>query len=280
MAPRKPRIRRLEGEVDIPIWKEVLFGAELLLLYASPVYYGLGVPHGDDSAVVVIPGFLGSDLHMTHLSSWLSRVGYRPYVSGIRLNAECPNLLIKYRLAETIEKALRDTRRKIHLIGHSLGGMMARSIAVQQPGDVASVITLAAPFRGKVLHRSVMQATAAVPEQIVSHLRGCRSRETSWRAMGSGVAPEGQLIGVPLSAYRIVCPLIINGAITEISFHRDDASLLQLNVPLRFINGGRLRTSARTSHDADYSDRSGQGRKSAGGAIPQRPFGRNRGRGR
>jgi len=168
MAPREHRIRRLEGEVDIPIWKEVLFGAELLLLYASPVYYGLGVPHGDDSAVVVIPGFLGSDLHMTHLSSWLSRVGYRPYVSGIRLNAECPNLLIKYRLAETIEKALRDTRRKIHLIGHSLGGMMARSIAVQQPGDVASVITLAAPFRGKVLHRSVMQATAAVREQIIN----------------------------------------------------------------------------------------------------------------
>jgi hypothetical protein len=47
-----------------------------------------------------------------------------------------------------------------------------------------------------------------------------------------------QLIGVPLSAYRIVCPLIINGAITEISLHGDDASLLQLNVPLRFIKGG------------------------------------------
>jgi hypothetical protein len=48
-----------------------------------------------------------------------------------------------------------------------------------------------------------------------------------------------QLIGVPLSAYRIVCPLIINGAITEISLHGDDASLPQLNVPLlRFIRGG------------------------------------------
>ena len=46
------------------------------------------------------------------------------------------------------------------------------------------------------------------------------------------------MIGVPLSAYRIVCPLIINGAITEISLHGDDASLLQLNVPLRFIKGG------------------------------------------
>ena len=166
MAPRQSSIRP-EGEADIPIWKEALFGAELMLLHASPVYYGLGVPQGDGSAVIVIPGFLGSDLYMAHLSSWLSRVGYRPYYSGIRLNAECPNLLIKYRLAETIEKALRETQRKIHLIGHSLGGMMARSIATQQPSDVASVITLGSPFRGKVLQPSVMQATAAVREQVI-----------------------------------------------------------------------------------------------------------------
>jgi len=167
MAPRRPSNHRPEKEADIPIWKEALFGAELLLLHASPVYYGLGVPPGDGSAVVVIPGFLGSDTYMTHLNSWLSRVGYRPYLSGIHLNAECPNLLIKYRLAEIVEKALRETRRKIHLIGHSLGGMMARSIAAQQPGDVASVTTLAAPFRGKVLHRSLMQATLAVREQVI-----------------------------------------------------------------------------------------------------------------
>lgn len=167
MAPRQSSTHRPEREADIPIWKEAFFGAELLLLHASPVYYGLGVPRGDGSAVVLIPGFLGSDLYMAHLNAWLSRVGYRPYLSGIHLNAECPNLLIKYRLTEIIEKALRDTRRKIHLIGHSLGGMMARSIATQQPGDVASVTTLAAPFRGKVLHRSVMQATALVRKQVI-----------------------------------------------------------------------------------------------------------------
>jgi len=168
MSPRQGNFHRPEREADIPIWKEALFGAELLLLHASPVYYGLGVPHGDGSAVVVIPGFLGSDVYMTHMNSWLSRVGYRPYLSGIRLNAECPNLLIKYRLTEIIEKAVHETGRKVHLIGHSLGGIMARSIAAQRSGDVASVITLASPFRGKVLHRSVMQATAAVREEILN----------------------------------------------------------------------------------------------------------------
>jgi triacylglycerol lipase len=177
MAPRQARVDRPEAEADIPIWKEALFGAELLLLHASPIYYGLGVPHGDGSAVVVIPGFLGSDIYMAHMSSWLSRVGYRPYLSGIRCNAECPNLLIKYCLAQIMEKALRETGRKVHLIGHSLGGIMARSIALQRPEDVASVISLASPFRGKVLQRSVMQATAAVREQIIEE-------------HGEGVLPE------------------------------------------------------------------------------------------
>lgn len=156
-----------EAEADIPIWQEALFGAELLLLHASPTFYGLGVRRGDASAVVLIPGFLGTDLYLTHLSSWLKRIGYRSYVSGIGLNAECPNLLIKYRLTKTIEKALKETGRKIHLIGHSLGGIMARSIAAQRPEDIASVTTLAAPFRGTVMHNKVLQAASAVRRHII-----------------------------------------------------------------------------------------------------------------
>ncbi len=166
-APRRHDIRPDAADAGIPIWKEALFGAELLLLHASPVFYGLGVPPGDGSAVVVIPGFLGTDLYLTHLASWLERIGYRSYVSGIGLNAECPNLLIKYRLAETVARALRHTRRKVHLVGHSLGGVMARSIAAQRPGEVASVITLGAPFRGTVLNHSVLNVAAAVRQNIL-----------------------------------------------------------------------------------------------------------------
>jgi pimeloyl-ACP methyl ester carboxylesterase len=102
------------------------------------------------------------------LNRWLERVGYRPYLSGIGLNAECPNLLIRYRLADTLDKALSRSRRKIHLIGHSLGGIIARSIAAQRPGDIASVITLAAPFRGTVLHQSVMGAAKVVRNHILA----------------------------------------------------------------------------------------------------------------
>jgi hypothetical protein len=155
------------AEADISIWKEALCGAELLLLHASPVCYGLGIPHGDGSAVILIPGFLGTDVYLSQLHSWLRRIGYRPYVSGIGLNAECPNLLIQRRLNETIDKALQETGRKIHIIGHSLGGIIGRSVAGLRPGDIASVITLASPFRGTVVHQSVLRAAEAVRKRIL-----------------------------------------------------------------------------------------------------------------
>ena len=177
-GPCCDRFREDHGEAAVPIWKEALFAADLLLLHSSPVYYGFGIPRGDGSAVIVIPGFLGTDAYLTQLHTWLGRIGYRAYFSGIGLNAECPNLLIQSTLRENVHKALSETRRKIHLIGHSLGGIIARSLAAQRPSEVASVITLASPFRGTVAHRSVLQAAEAVRRRIIKQhgeqvLPGC-----------------------------------------------------------------------------------------------------------
>lgn len=147
------------------------------MLHATPVYYGFGVPHGDGSGVVIIPGFLGTDFYLMELHSWLGRIGYRPYFSGIGINAECPNILIQRHLNETIERALFETERKIHLIGHSLGGLLARSVAGQRPDDVASVITLASPFRGTIAHRAILNAVEAVRSRILQE-------------NGAGVLPE------------------------------------------------------------------------------------------
>jgi triacylglycerol lipase len=135
------------------------------------VYYGLGVPHGDSSGVVIIPGFPGTDLYLMELHGWLGRIGYRPYFSGIGINADCPNLLIQRHLNETIARARAETGRKIHLIGHSLGGVIARSVAHQRPRDIASVITLASPFRGTVTSKAVLHAAEAVRLRILQEHR-------------------------------------------------------------------------------------------------------------
>ena len=168
MASPRARIRKEYESTPLPIWQELLVGVEMAVLKVSPVYWGFGIPHGDGSAVIVLPGFLLTDLYLAEFRAWLSRIGYRSYYSGIGLNAECPNLLIRQRLDETIQQAWRATGRKIHLVGHSLGGVLARSVASQMPERIASVITLASPFGGVTIHPSVLRAAESVRLQILS----------------------------------------------------------------------------------------------------------------
>jgi pimeloyl-ACP methyl ester carboxylesterase len=117
--------------------------------------------------VVVIPGFMGTDLYLSEFRAWLRRIGYKSYVSGIGVNAECPNLLIQHRLMETIQEASKKTARKVHLIGHSLGGMIARAAANQAPDLVESVITLGTPINGITAHPSILRAAEAVRAEIL-----------------------------------------------------------------------------------------------------------------
>jgi len=168
MRPRRRLVMQEEFEaVPLPIWQELLVGVEMAFLRISPVYWGHGVPRGDGAAVVVVPGFLGTDFYLGEFRAWLRRIGYETYYSGIGMNAECPNLLIRQRLDETIQKAWQSTGRRIHLIGHSLGGTIARSIASQKPDRIASVIALGAPLRGVAAHSAVLRTAELVRKQIL-----------------------------------------------------------------------------------------------------------------
>jgi len=164
--------------VPLPIWGELLFGVELAFLRISPVYWGYSLPRGNGSAVVLVPGFLGTDLYLTEFRAWLRRIGYKPYYSGIRVNAECPNLLIQQHLYASIQQAYQSTRKKIHLIGHSLGGTMARAVAAQMPDRIASVITLGSPIHALAGHASVLGVAEMIRKQILERhgrdvLPGC-----------------------------------------------------------------------------------------------------------
>jgi pimeloyl-ACP methyl ester carboxylesterase len=165
--------------IELPLWRECFSAVEAALLHIAPIYYGLGVPHGDGSPVIVIPGFLGTDVYLTELWAWLYRLDYAPYFSGIGLNAECPNMLIRRSLNHTISRARRETGRKVHIIGQSLGGLIAMSAANQRPQDVASVITLGSPFRSETAaHPNILRIAERVRGSIHSRhgssvLPGC-----------------------------------------------------------------------------------------------------------
>jgi pimeloyl-ACP methyl ester carboxylesterase len=70
-------------------------------------------------------------------------------------------------LNDTIRQAYDETGKKVHLIGHSLGGVLARAAAAQRRDRIASVITLASPFRGVAVHSTVLRAAELVRGQIL-----------------------------------------------------------------------------------------------------------------
>lgn len=135
--------------VATPLWREAGWPIELALLLCSPLYQGKGVPHGHGEPVLVIPGFLANDLMMIPLRRWLRRIHYRPYLSDIAWNTDCPNRTA-LRLTQKIRVIHRHTGRRVILIGHSLGGMLAKSLVQRVPELIDRVITLGSPFRDHV----------------------------------------------------------------------------------------------------------------------------------
>jgi len=156
----------------LPMWRESLLGVDWVKLRSSPVYYGFGVPRGDKSAVVLVPGFLGYDFYLVELYTWLWRMKYSPYMSKIGHNADCPDILVDH-LLKTVRKAKNKTGRRVHLVGHSLGGVIARSAAVLHEDLIASVTALGSPIRGVRVHPAVLNMAEVVRRRVHArkHLR-------------------------------------------------------------------------------------------------------------
>jgi triacylglycerol lipase len=115
--------------------------AELMKLVVSPVFRGAGLPAGDGSPVLVLPGFASSDASAAVLRTWLKRIGYAPYASSTTLNVDCSNRILERLERRLLAIALRSDQA-VALIGHSRGGQLARALAVTNPGNVSRVIVL------------------------------------------------------------------------------------------------------------------------------------------
>lgn len=146
---------------DLFIWREALWGLDWLSLRLSPVYQGHGVPQGDGEPVVLVPGFLTTDAYLVEMYFWLRRIGYSPHVSGIGLNVGCIDSLTQ-ELEKTVEKAYAETGKPVRLIGHSLGGFLARKVALRRPDIVSQLISLAAPIQALEAHPALMAAAGVI----------------------------------------------------------------------------------------------------------------------
>lgn len=110
-------------------------------------------PKGDGHPVMILPGFMTSDLSTLPLRVFLRSRGYVPYGwnlgrnlgQGIDIKKGIPDNSYILRRLEAIYKK---HGRKVSLIGWSLGGIYAREVARRMPDYVRSVITLGSPFNG------------------------------------------------------------------------------------------------------------------------------------
>lgn len=103
-------------------------------------------PLGDGHPVYVLPGFLTNDSRTRHLRRLLLSLGYAVYGWGEGVNWGPTD-----RAIAAIERRLQEIRRrhgrKVTLIGHSLGGLLARELAKKFPEDVRGVVMLGSPIR-------------------------------------------------------------------------------------------------------------------------------------
>jgi triacylglycerol lipase len=116
----------------------------LSALLGDRVFYGCGVRKSDGEPVLLIPGFFAGDWTMSTMARWLARLGYRPYLSGIDWNVGCPDRKVAW-LGRRIDQITRGEGRPVVLVGHSLGGVLARAAAVESPERVRHVVMLGAP---------------------------------------------------------------------------------------------------------------------------------------
>ncbi|MEQ8234913.1 MAG: alpha/beta fold hydrolase [Gammaproteobacteria bacterium] len=136
-------------QVLTPLWREARWGLEWACLRFDPVFYGVGVRRGRGQPVLLVPGFMSGDLLMLEMHRWLRRIGYRSSLSRIAWNNDCPDMTAR-KLVHRVRALAAKTGRRVSLVGHSLGGMLAKSVAQEAPDEVELVITLGSPFRALV----------------------------------------------------------------------------------------------------------------------------------
>lgn len=101
-------------------------------------------PDGDGHPIMVIPGFLSSDLATGPLRRFIKSHGYDPHPWGLGRNMGDLNDLPV--LVERMEMIVEQRGEKLTLIGWSLGGVYARELAKNHAHLVRQVITLGSPF--------------------------------------------------------------------------------------------------------------------------------------
>jgi len=103
-------------------------------------------PRGDGHPVIVVPSFLRGDGNTAPLRRFLKGCGYAVEGWGLGTNLG-PTASALDGIEALLATVHRRHGRKVTLIGHSLGGVIARELAKQHPDQVRQLLVLASPIQ-------------------------------------------------------------------------------------------------------------------------------------
>lgn len=134
------------------------------LPWATPLL--MSAPRGDGHPVLVIPGFVTTDVSTTLLRRYLESMSYDVYAWELGRNLG-PRAIGRQgeKLIERLDAIHEETGRKVSLVGWSLGGVMARQLARRRPEKVRQIISLGSPFAGDPRATSVWRTYQALTGQ-------------------------------------------------------------------------------------------------------------------
>lgn len=138
IEPKPPTIMAMAGESLTPL--------ELPRLLASSPALALQA-RGTGEPVLVLPGLGASNTSTAPMRRYLSWLGYD--VHGWRLgqnNGDVAGLLPL--VVEQLNEFYEDSCTPVNLVGWSLGGVLAREAARDNPGSVRQVVTMGSPVVG------------------------------------------------------------------------------------------------------------------------------------
>jgi pimeloyl-ACP methyl ester carboxylesterase len=127
------------------IWREARVALEGVELYRSGRGLDTDLAGGDGSPVLLVPGYLAGDRALAPLANWLRHAGYAPQEAAISANVNCGTRTVD-RLVERVNAIADAHGERVVIVGHSLGGVLGRVVAMRRPDLVRGVICLGSPL--------------------------------------------------------------------------------------------------------------------------------------
>ncbi|HEX6149074.1 esterase/lipase family protein [Nocardioides sp.] len=118
-------------------------------------------PSGFRAPVVLVPGFMAGDFSLRLMAQALRRRGHRTYRSLIHANVGC-TVAAADQLEARLEAIAQRRGSRVQVVGHSLGGLLARGLAVRRPDLVAGIVTLGSPMLAPAAHHATLTRSVDV----------------------------------------------------------------------------------------------------------------------